>query len=448
MAEALPMRARVPRRSSVVRKVFLATAGALSLLLAAGSGYAIYAIHYAEGNVPVVCTGTHCPNDQGLQNVTTKPGECTKVSCNFLIVGSDTRAGLSPQEQAKFGNSKVVTGARSDTIIVVHVDPIHHRTVVLQIPRDLLVDIPGHGQNKINSAFSHGPDVLIQTIKELTGLDINHYVAINFVGFERIVDALGGVKICINKPMIDTLAGLHLPHAGCYDLKGAEALAFVRARHVQGDTIPDFSRISRQQQFMRVVIQKLLSFGVVVHFRSLVNAISHNLVRDDKLKLYDLQDLTRKLSGLGQTGVFFRVVPATPVSIGGVDYVRMEPDAKKLFAQIRSDQAPGGIGRESPSTNISPANIKVRVYDAGSNGSAQRVVTYLQDAGFLVLSLEPSPAGLTRTEIVYRRATNEEKNVVSSYLPNLHVAYGERITKRSGGNVVVVVGPDFKGIEF
>src|SRR2546430_7379391 len=124
-------------------------------------------------------------------------------------------------------------------------------------------------------------------------------------------------------PMIDKLAGLHLPHAGCYDLKGSQALAFVRARHVEGDTIPDFSRISRQQQFMRVVIQKLLSFGVVLHFKSLINAVSHNLVRDDKLNLYELQDLTRKLSGLGQYGVFFRVVPAKPVTIGGVDYVAM-----------------------------------------------------------------------------------------------------------------------------
>src|SRR2546421_5538388 len=123
MAEALPMRARIPRRSSVVRKVFLATAGALSLLLAAGSGYGIYAIHYAEGRLKHVCTGAQCGKD-GVSVVTNKPGQCSKTSCNFLILGSDSRSGLTKRQQSYYGNTQIVPGQRADTIIVVHVDPV------------------------------------------------------------------------------------------------------------------------------------------------------------------------------------------------------------------------------------------------------------------------------------------------------------------------------------
>jgi len=285
-------------------------------------------------------------------------------------------------------------------------------------------------------------------VEKLTGMRINHFVEVNFTGFERLVSALGGVHICIDKPMEDKLAGLHLPHAGCYDLKGAQALAFVRARHVEGDTIPDFSRISRQQQFMRVVIQKLLSFGVVLHFRSLIDAVQNNLVVDDKLNLYSLQDLTRKLSALGQRGVFFRVVPSVPTQVGGVDYLELLPEAQALFSRIDSGKQLGSLGREAAQTNVSPASVSVRVYDAGSGGQAQKVVTFLEDAGFVVLPMEPAPAGLTKSEIVYRKGFTDEERVVASYLSSLNSLYNYRDAKDSGANVAVVIGSDFKGIEF
>ena len=99
----------------------------------------------------------------------------------------------------------------------------------------------------------------VQVVEKLFKMPVNHYIEINFQGFINVVNAMGGVSVCIDKPMIDTLSGLNLPHAGCYTLKGAQALAFVRARHVQGDSIPDFSRISRQQQFLRAALQKMQS---------------------------------------------------------------------------------------------------------------------------------------------------------------------------------------------
>jgi LCP family protein required for cell wall assembly len=439
------MRRKPSRAPSIARKLFLVTAGVLSFVLASGSGYAIYALHSAEQGLVKVDSDAHCTTKNCLH---IDPGQCSQAACNFLILGSDSRKGLTKRQQSYYGNTSIVQGQRADTIILVRIDPKLHRTVVLHIPRDLLVDIPGYGQGKINSAFGHGPDVMIQAVEKLTGMRINHYVEVNFSGFRSIVDALGGVKICIDKPMIDQLSGLHLTKAGCHNLNGFQALAFVRARHVEGDTIPDFSRISRQQQFMRVIIQKLLSINAITHLPDLIKAVSDNLVVDKHLNLYGLQDLTRKLSALGQTGVFFRVVPAIPVDINGVSYVQALPQAQQMFDEIRKGGHLSSIGREQLQTNLSPAEIQVKVYDAGSNGQAAKVVSYLQDAGFVVLPLKSAPPELTTTQIIYSRSKVGEKNVVSSYLPTLKLHNSDSRVRGSAAQVVVVIGPDFKGLEF
>ena len=306
-------------------------AAVLSLALIGGSAVAIAGIHYAENKVRSYQTGPGCAGENGcLPDVL----PCSNQVCNFLILGSDSRTGLSKTEQSQYGNSSQVTGQRSDTIILVHEDFARNRTIVVSIPRDLYVTIPGHGQGKINSAFDYGPNVTVQTVSKLFGMKINHYIEIDFQGFINVVNAMGGVPICIDKPMIDTLSGLKLPHAGCYNLQGSQALAFVRARHVQGDAIPDFSRISRQQQFLRAALQKMQSPGQLVHLRSLIDALSSDFVRDKDLSLYTIKDLSARLATVGQGNVDFRVVPSVPASapINGVDYVLLQqPDARKFF---------------------------------------------------------------------------------------------------------------------
>jgi LCP family protein required for cell wall assembly len=326
------------------------------------------------------------------------------------------------------------------------VDAARGRTIVLSIPRDLRVEIPGHGQNKINTAFQYGPDVMVRTVRRLTGLRINHYVQVNFIGFQKLVNALGGAPICIDKAMVDTLSGLRLPHAGCYNLKGAQALAFVRARHIEGDLIPDFSRISRQQQFIRAVIGKTLSLGSVFKLPSLVKAVEKNLVIDENLNLYSLQDLTRRLAALGEKGVTFRVVPAVPVEIGGVSYIQMvQPQASKLFDRIRTGRPLGRLGVELAGTPLSPANITVRILDASSNGKAGQVMTYLQKAGFVVLAPEPAPSQYTTSVVLWGRARRKAELVVLAYLNGLPDKFSRFQTM--GVDVAVVIGPDFKGID-
>jgi LCP family protein required for cell wall assembly len=437
----LPQRPKPRSRATVP---LLALSGVLALLIAGGGVFGISTIRHVEATIPALQVGPDCTDPDCLTSVTP---ECTNKVCNFLILGSDSRKGVRRQ----IGTTQGSPGQRSDTIIVVTVDPRINRTTVLSIPRDLRVEIPGFGLNKINTAFSHphGNNLMVQTVEKLTGLPINHYVDINFIGFEGLVNALGGVPICINRPLFDQLAGLNLPHAGCYNLKGAQALAFVRARHVQGDNIPDFSRISRQQQFIRALIQKALSAGAIFKLPSLFNAIQDNLTRDDNLNLYELQDLSRKLADLGQQGVQFRIVPAVPLApIDGIDYLQLEqPQASQLFERIRDGKRLGQVGVTALLTSVSPANVTVQVMDANSGGHAEEVQQVLQQAGFVVRPLEQAPPELTTSEILYRTDTQsvDFKEVVASYLTLFPVRRDR--THTTGSIVTVVVGADFPGFE-
>jgi LCP family protein required for cell wall assembly len=422
-----------PRRVTAL----LVVAGLLSLAIAAGSGFSIATIVNVERELVKLPVGSRC---RGTGCLTHVEPQCVRRACTFLILGSDSRAGFVPAGQP------AVSGRRADTIMVVQVDAEKGRTVVLSIPRDLQVDIPGFGRNKINTAFEHGPDVMVQAVERLTGLSINHYVQVNFVGFERLVDALGGVPICINKPMVDDLAHLNLPKAGCYNLRGGQALAFVRARHIEGDNIPDFSRISRQQLFMRALLDKALSIGAITHLPALLEAAKNNLRMDKNLNLYALQDLSKELARLGHRGVTFRVVPAVPIQIGLIDYLRLlEPQASKLFERMREGMPLRDLGSASILTPLSPANVTVRLFDADSGGKVDQVADYLGRAGFAVQEVEPAPPGLTTSVILWGTGATVEKELVASYLEDLPIQVDRRGLEH--GEVAVVIGPDFEGIE-
>lgn len=438
---ATPPSKNTPSGHPRARKLFLVVAGVLSLLIAAGSGLSITTIKHLETDFghSKVSTGSTCDTTGCLKHV---DSACVQKRCNFLILGSDTRAGLTKQQQSSFGNSQTVQGQRADTIIVVQVDAAKGRTVVLSIPRDLRVNIPGHGTNKINTAFGYGADVMVQTVEHLTGLKINHYVEVNFIGFQSLVNILGGVPICIDKPLIDVLAGLRLTHPGCYNMYGRMALAFVRARHIQGDIIPDFSRISRQQQFIQALIHKVLSVRAVFQLPKFIDAAKNNLIHDDHLDLYGLQDLTIKLATLGQQNVFFRVVPAQPITINGEDFVQLvQPDASTLLERIRDGKALGNVGVEAPGTPISPADITVHVLDAGSGGKADAVASYLQRAGFVVTPVQPATGGLPVDTILWGHGFGKQPKVVASYLSSLRLVEDDQHTV--GAQVTVVIGPGF-----
>ena len=182
---------------------------------------------------------------------------------NWLITGSDSRQGLSRKEERKLATGHDISGRRSDTIMVLHLPSNGGRPVLVSLPRDSYVPIPGHGTDKINAAYAlGGPKLLAETVQNVTGLHIDHYMGIGFGGFVRVVDAVGGVRMCLKAPLVDPAAGLHL-HKGCQVLDGAEALGFVRSRH--NFATQDLQRIQNQRLFLRALLRKLTSAGVLAN---------------------------------------------------------------------------------------------------------------------------------------------------------------------------------------
>jgi LCP family protein required for cell wall assembly len=179
----------------------------------------------------------------------------------YLLVGSDSRAGLSTEQEQELGTGDA-SGQRTDTIMLLHITSGGGPNVLLSIPRDSYVDIPGHGMNKINAAFAFGgPQLLVQTVEHATDLRIDDYVEIGFTGFVDIVDAVGGVEICPKTAMKDAKAKLDIP-AGCQDADGATALGYVRSRH--SDALGDIGRGQRQRQVVSAVAGKATSATTVL----------------------------------------------------------------------------------------------------------------------------------------------------------------------------------------
>lgn len=216
---------------------------------------------------------------------------------NFLLVGSDSRAGADPNaaDAGGIGTEADVSGHRSDTIMILRRDKSTGDASLLSIPRDLWVQVPGHdGKRRINSAFNDGPEVLVQTLQQELGLPIHHYVEIDFSGFKALTDSLGGVQICVNYATRDVATGLNITEPGCHILGGVQALAYARSRHYEEfredekwheDPASDLGRTKRQQQFVNIALHTALDRIKVDPFSAgrLASAIGSALRVDDEL---------------------------------------------------------------------------------------------------------------------------------------------------------------------
>lgn len=227
---------------------------------------------------------------------------------NYLIVGSDTRAGISsddPNAGAYLGPGAPDAGsARSDTIMILRIDPKQTKAQLLSLPRDLYVPIAGTDHSdRINSAFGRGRAVLTATIQQDFGITINHYVEVDFVGFQKIVDAIGGVPTYFQVPVRDSHTGLNVTSAGCHTLSGAEALQLARSRYLyyfedgqwKYDGASDISRISRQQTLIRRAIPRAMSKGFrnPVTLKSLADTVVDNITVDKGLGVKNMLSLAR-----------------------------------------------------------------------------------------------------------------------------------------------------------
>jgi LCP family protein required for cell wall assembly len=285
---------------------------------------------------------------------------------NVLLVGSDSREGLSGEAADQAGQDEL-TGERSDTIILLHVDPREQKAGILSIPRDLYVPIAGTaGSDRVNVAFAlGGPERLLATVQQGLGIQINHFAEVDFVGFREIVDALGGVTVFVPNPARDLSSGLDLPRAGCVELNGEQALAWVRSRHyeylTQGrwveDPRSDLGRIARQQDFLRRVMKKAARTGVTnpLRLNRLVGIGVRNLTVDAAMSTSDITSLARRFRTVDPETVDTLVIPTEPRTIGGKQVlVLKEPEATAAVERLNGGGAATGAPVPVPPPSARP----------------------------------------------------------------------------------------------
>jgi LCP family protein required for cell wall assembly len=256
---------------------------------------------------------------------------------NWLLVGSDSRQGLTAEQQQDLATGGDIGSSRTDTILLVHVPAFGSSTptTMVSIPRDSYVPIPGHGKDKINSAFAiGGATLLAQTVEQATGLRLDHYAEIGFSGFAVLVDALGGVTVCPTAPIDDPLAGIDLP-AGCQKLDGRNALGYVRTRDTPR---ADLDRMINQRQFVSALLHRASTPAVWLNpFRwySVPRAVADALTVDQGDHVWDLAHLGWALHG-STTAVTVPIGEFTSADAGSVVVWNHEV-AGKLFDALSSD---------------------------------------------------------------------------------------------------------------
>ncbi|MCO5998704.1 LCP family protein [Actinoallomurus rhizosphaericola] len=370
---------------------------------------------------------------------------------NVLLIGSDQRNGAN----AKYGRD---VGERSDTMILLHLSPGGKKAVGISFPRDSMVPIPscktssGHtipaqSVAMINSSFNNGGAACtIRTIESLTKIRIDHFVKVDFSGFKRVVDALGGVEICLPQRVADKSSKLYLS-AGRHIVKGEQALAYVRMRHGLGDG-SDLGRIKRQQKFLGAVVKKATSNGTLTNPSKLLgflDAATKSVTTDNDFTVDEMKKVAGSVQGMSAGKVQFITVPWTAYAPDPNRIAWKEPDADNLFAAIRNDnqvQAPAKVKK----VNLQPAQVKVEVLNGTATpGLAGRAGDQLKARGYQVVKVGtltgPKPA---KTEVRYGAGADQQAAALAQVVPNAQPVAGQ---DTPAGTVDLVLGPDWEGLK-
>ncbi len=278
---------------------------------------------------------TRLHREQVLTDYADRPGPGRGT--NWLLVGSDSRQGLSAEQQQDLATGGDIGSSRTDTILLVHVPQLWSSTTttMVSIPRDSYVPIPGHGKDKINAAFAMGgAPLLAQTVEQATGLRLDHYAEIGFSGFAALVDALGGVTVCPTTPLNDPLAGIDLP-AGCQRLNGRNALGYVRTRDTPR---ADLDRMANQRQFVSALLHDAARPAVWLNpwrWYSVPRAAADALTVDQADHVWDLAQLGWAMHGSTTT----MTVPIGEFTNGdaGSVVVWNHDEASRLFEALAAD---------------------------------------------------------------------------------------------------------------
>lgn len=449
-------RVRKPRRAARILS-WIAVVTSIAVLASAGAGYVL--VNHYEGNIG------------RIKNVFGDRSDAPKAAPNnaenFLIVGSDSRGDLKAGEGVQGTGSTFVTGQRSDTVILAHLyGGKSNKVQLVSFPRDSVVQIPEYTdakgrvhsaqRNRINYAFNEGgPQLLVRTVQNLTGVRVDHYLQVDFEGFQKMVDNLGGVDVCLSKPAKDHYSGINLT-AGRHHINGVVALAFVRQRH--GLTNGDIDRIKRQQQFLGAMIRKVLSAGTLANplkLNKFLNTATSSLQADEALDFATLRKLALRMRNVGAGNVIFATIPISNSNaylrgLGSVVLVDQEK-ADALFQSIQQD-IPPGTPAAKPTTPagtapliVRPGAIRVHVYNGSDvNGLGRRADRELTDLGFQTVGTpESRGTGATGTVVRYGSTKADSARTVAAAIPGSTLEAAPEL-----GNVIeVVVGSSYSGAQ-
>ena len=272
---------------------------------------------------------------------------------NILVLGTDSRTSASDPSQWKEG------AQRTDAIMIVQVSGDRKTVSVMSIPRDSWVEIPGHGQGKINAAYSYGgPSLTIHTVENLTGIHIDHFAVANFESFVALTDEIGGVRVNLKTPQ--TLAGKELG-AGAQVLDGQQALAYTRER----SSLPngDFDRVKRQQTWMRSIVSRVLTNGTLsspTALYSFLKTASRTVAVDESFTLNQMQSLALETRHLHSNDIAFMTVPTagTGTSADGQSIVTLDADADTpLFKAFAEDRVSAYLTEHPDAVELLPATV-------------------------------------------------------------------------------------------
>jgi LCP family protein required for cell wall assembly len=374
---------------------------------------------------------------------------------NLLLIGSDSRSGAN----GKIGGSTGIGGARSDTIMVLHIAPGDRQIVEMSIPRDSVVPIltcaseagtPGQtaepGQvEQLNSTFAYGgPGCLWKTVELTTGIHVNDFVELDFVGFEQAIDALGGVNVCLPEAVNDPMSGLHLK-AGKHHIGGAQALAFWRTREDLGEG-DDPQRIERDQFLMASLLQGIERTGLLhspTKMLSVIDALTshHYVTTDESLTPDQMLRIGEDLRGISTESVQFVTVPWTNY-VNNFDWVQwVQPQADNLFAALAHDtklpksvKAATGTGQAAKVVALKPSQIQVQVFNGSTTpGIAASTSSALSGRGFDVTGPAQDAATDTYTSSVIDYATAADRLAAQT------------LARQIGGSVSLAADPQLTG---
>ncbi|GAB2492599.1 LCP family protein [Nocardiopsis aegyptia] len=318
----------------------------------------------------------------------------------FLVIGSDSRDEMNREDQNALSVGST-PGQRSDTIMLVRLNHDRDRITVVGIPRDLWVEVPGQGEDKINAAYAYGgPQLTVRTVESVTGVRIDHYVEVDFSGFVDVVDALDGIEVCLPEPIQDPKAHLDMA-AGTHEVDGTEALAFARTRATARG---DLDRIDRQQQVLSAMLDKAMSSETLSdpsRLTAFLDTSLSSVTVDEGLDTGTINQLAYQMRDMDLGAVAFTQVPIADMEHwtprGDVALLWDEPAARDLFADIQADRPITGEEPEPEAEEeLSPEGLRVRVFNGtGTPGLGAQLDGQLSGAGFEVT--DPADNWSTRT---------------------------------------------------